>query len=171
MARSYRKDFWDQQPVRVEVWSEKGTIRGVLKPVLDHYAVGFRVMHGFASATAVNDVAEAADARGRPLVALYVGDYDPSGLYMSERDLPQRLAAAHLVIGRSGASTVAELAAIGRPSILVPYPYAADDHQMANARAFEPSECFVSGSEAESASLSKRWSSSRSRRRVWRRWV
>ncbi|MDP1752377.1 MAG: undecaprenyldiphospho-muramoylpentapeptide beta-N-acetylglucosaminyltransferase [Reyranella sp.] len=52
-------------------------------------------------------------------------------------DLPARLAAAHLVIGRSGASTVAELAAIGRPSILVPYPYAADDHQSANARAFE----------------------------------
>ena len=52
-------------------------------------------------------------------------------------DLAQRLASAHLVIGRAGASTVAELAAIGRPSILVPYPYAADDHQMANARAFE----------------------------------
>lgn len=52
-------------------------------------------------------------------------------------DLPQRLAGAHLVIARSGASTVAELAAIGRPSILVPYPYAADDHQTANARAFE----------------------------------
>ena len=52
-------------------------------------------------------------------------------------DLAQRLAAAHLVIGRAGASTVAELATIGRPSILVPYPYAADDHQMANARAFE----------------------------------
>jgi UDP-N-acetylglucosamine--N-acetylmuramyl-(pentapeptide) pyrophosphoryl-undecaprenol N-acetylglucosamine transferase len=52
-------------------------------------------------------------------------------------DLPQRLASAHLVVARSGASTVAELAAIGRPSILVPYPYAADDHQTANARAFE----------------------------------
>ncbi len=52
-------------------------------------------------------------------------------------DLPQRLAAAHLVIARSGASTVAELAALGRPSILVPYPYAADDHQSANARAFQ----------------------------------
>lgn len=52
-------------------------------------------------------------------------------------DLPRRIAAAHLVIGRSGASTVAELATIGRPSILVPYPYAADDHQTANARAFE----------------------------------
>ncbi len=52
-------------------------------------------------------------------------------------DLPQRIAAAHLVIARSGASTVAELAAIGRPSLLIPYPYAADDHQTANARAFE----------------------------------
>lgn len=52
-------------------------------------------------------------------------------------DLPARLAAAHLVIGRSGASTVAELATIGRPSILIPYPHAADDHQSANARAFE----------------------------------
>jgi UDP-N-acetylglucosamine--N-acetylmuramyl-(pentapeptide) pyrophosphoryl-undecaprenol N-acetylglucosamine transferase len=51
-------------------------------------------------------------------------------------DLPQRIAAAHLVIGRAGASTVAELATIGRPSILVPYPFAADDHQTANARAF-----------------------------------
>ncbi|MER8808114.1 hypothetical protein [Mesorhizobium australicum] len=52
VARSYRRDFWNQQPYRVEVWSEKGTVRGVLKPVLDQYAVGFRVMHGFASATA-----------------------------------------------------------------------------------------------------------------------
>ena len=35
------------------VWSEKGTVRGVLQPVLDDYAVGFRVMHGFSSATTV----------------------------------------------------------------------------------------------------------------------
>src|SRR5258707_15649900 len=47
VARSYRRDFWNQQPVRCEVRSEKGTVRGVLGPVLDHYAVGFRVMHGF----------------------------------------------------------------------------------------------------------------------------
>ena len=58
VATSYRRDFWDQQPCRVEIWSEKGTIRGVLKPVLDRYAIGFRVMHGFTSATAVNDVAD-----------------------------------------------------------------------------------------------------------------
>jgi hypothetical protein len=89
VTRGFRLDFWNQQPARVEVWSEKGTIRGVLAPVLDEYAVGFRVMHGFASATTVYDVAQ--DNDGRPLIALYVGDYDPSGMFMSERDLPERL--------------------------------------------------------------------------------
>lgn len=49
-------------------------------------------------------------------------------------DLPARMAAAHLVISRSGAGTVAELAAIGRPSILVPLPHALDQDQAANAR-------------------------------------
>lgn len=49
------------------------------------------------------------------------------------KDLPARIAAAHLVIARSGASTVAELAAIGRPAILVPFPHALDADQAANA--------------------------------------
>jgi UDP-N-acetylglucosamine--N-acetylmuramyl-(pentapeptide) pyrophosphoryl-undecaprenol N-acetylglucosamine transferase len=48
-------------------------------------------------------------------------------------DLPARMAGAHLVISRSGATTVAELAAIGRPSILVPLPGALDQDQLANA--------------------------------------
>lgn len=51
-------------------------------------------------------------------------------------DVPERLARAHLAICRAGASTVAELAAAGRPAYLVPYPHATDDHQLANARAF-----------------------------------
>ncbi len=50
-------------------------------------------------------------------------------------DVPTRMAATDLLISRSGASTVAELLALGRPSLLVPYLYAADDHQTANARA------------------------------------
>jgi hypothetical protein len=87
VRRSYRRDFWAEQPGRVEVWSEKGTVRGVLAPVLEEYGVGFRVMHGFGSATSVHDVAEYSD----DLTALYVGDWDPSGLYMSEQDLPDRL--------------------------------------------------------------------------------
>lgn len=49
------------------------------------------------------------------------------------RDLPSRIAASHLVIARAGASTVAELAAIGRPSILVPLPHALDNDQLRNA--------------------------------------
>jgi hypothetical protein len=88
-SRQYRRNFWTQQPTRCEVWSEKGTVRGVLAPVLNEYGVGFRVMHGFCSATTVHDIAE--DDDGRPLAALYVGDWDPSGLYMSECDLPERL--------------------------------------------------------------------------------
>jgi UDP-N-acetylglucosamine--N-acetylmuramyl-(pentapeptide) pyrophosphoryl-undecaprenol N-acetylglucosamine transferase len=52
-------------------------------------------------------------------------------------DLPARMAASHLVISRSGASTVAELAAIGRPAILVPLPHALDQDQFANAGVLE----------------------------------
>ena len=52
-------------------------------------------------------------------------------------DLPARMAASHLVVSRSGASTVAELAAIGRPAILVPLPHALDQDQFANAGVLE----------------------------------
>jgi UDP-N-acetylglucosamine--N-acetylmuramyl-(pentapeptide) pyrophosphoryl-undecaprenol N-acetylglucosamine transferase len=50
-------------------------------------------------------------------------------------DMPHRLAVADLVVCRAGATTLAELAAAGRPAILVPFPFAADDHQRANAEA------------------------------------
>ncbi|HMI90123.1 MAG TPA: undecaprenyldiphospho-muramoylpentapeptide beta-N-acetylglucosaminyltransferase [Polyangiales bacterium] len=48
-------------------------------------------------------------------------------------DVPASLAAAELVIGRAGASTLSEICAVGRPSLLVPYPFAADNHQLENA--------------------------------------
>ncbi len=86
----YRRDLWQSQPVNVEVWSEKGTVRGVLWPVLAELGVGFRVMHGFSSATCVHDVSNNGND-DRPLVALYVGDRDPSGLCMTEIDLPKRI--------------------------------------------------------------------------------
>lgn len=50
-------------------------------------------------------------------------------------DMPRQFAGADLVVSRSGAGAVAELAAAGRPAILVPFPYAADDHQLRNAEA------------------------------------
>ncbi|HUE79293.1 MAG TPA: undecaprenyldiphospho-muramoylpentapeptide beta-N-acetylglucosaminyltransferase [Sphingomicrobium sp.] len=58
----------------------------------------------------------------------------PAELMTYIEDMPDKLAEAHLVIGRAGASTIAELTAAGRPAILIPYPSATDDHQTANAR-------------------------------------
>ena len=58
----------------------------------------------------------------------------PADLATYLPDLPERLGWSHLVIGRAGASTIAELTVAGRPAILVPYPSAADNHQVANAR-------------------------------------
>jgi len=67
-----------------------------------------------------------ADYRGCGVDADLAGFFD---------DMPARLARAHLVICRAGASTIAELASARRPAILVPFPHATDDHQTANARA------------------------------------
>ena len=58
----------------------------------------------------------------------------PAELMTYIEDMPDKLADAHLVIGRAGASTVAELTAAGRPAILIPFAAATDDHQTANAR-------------------------------------
>jgi UDP-N-acetylglucosamine--N-acetylmuramyl-(pentapeptide) pyrophosphoryl-undecaprenol N-acetylglucosamine transferase len=58
----------------------------------------------------------------------------PAELMTYIEDMPDKLADAHLIIGRAGASTVAELAAAGRPAILIPFAAATDDHQTANAR-------------------------------------
>jgi hypothetical protein len=87
----YRKDYWSMQSRRVEVWSEKGTVRGTLAPVLKKYGVTFRVMHGYGSATSIYSVAQETLGSDKPLTVLYVGDWDPSGLQMSEVDLPDRL--------------------------------------------------------------------------------
>jgi UDP-N-acetylglucosamine--N-acetylmuramyl-(pentapeptide) pyrophosphoryl-undecaprenol N-acetylglucosamine transferase len=58
----------------------------------------------------------------------------PAELMTYIEDMPDKVADAHLVIGRAGASTIAELTAAGRPAILIPFPAATDDHQTVNAR-------------------------------------
>lgn len=58
----------------------------------------------------------------------------PAELGTYFEDMATRMADAHLFIGRAGASTVAELTAVGRPAILIPLPIATDDHQAANTR-------------------------------------
>ncbi len=66
--------------------------------------------------------------------ARYAGHGIPVELATYFEDMAERLADVHLFIGRAGASTIAELTAVGRPAILVPLPIATDDHQAANTR-------------------------------------
>ena len=66
--------------------------------------------------------------------ARYAGHEIPAELGTYFEDMAARLADSHLFVGRAGASTVAELTAVGRPAILVPLPIATDDHQAANTR-------------------------------------
>jgi len=66
--------------------------------------------------------------------ARYAGHDIPAELGTYFEDMAERLADAHLFVGRAGASTIAELTAVGRPAILIPLPIATDDHQAANCR-------------------------------------
>jgi len=69
------------------------------------------------------------------VAAAYAAAGVPARVVTFERDMPSRYAESDVAVCRSGALTVAELAMAGLPALLVPYPYAADDHQAANARA------------------------------------
>lgn len=72
-------------------------------------------------------------------------------------DLPARMAASHLVVARSGASTIAELGVVGRPAILVPLPGAIDNDQLNNARSFEAAGAgfLMQQKDADSTAFSK----------------
>jgi len=75
------------------------------------------------------DLARVRDAYAGLKIAAEVAAFFP--------DLPARIAQSHLIVSRSGASTVAELGAIGRPAVLVPLPHALDQDQFANAGVLE----------------------------------
>ncbi|MEO7032370.1 MAG: undecaprenyldiphospho-muramoylpentapeptide beta-N-acetylglucosaminyltransferase [Polyangiaceae bacterium] len=66
-------------------------------------------------------------------------------------DMPAALAAADLVIGRSGASAVSEICAVGRPSVLIPYPHASGDHQRINAQSLVSAQAALCLSFAEAS--------------------
>jgi len=68
----YRKDYWEMQPVRVEVWSEKETIAGVVEPVLQKWAVDFKNFRGFNSTTNIYDEARRTLNEEKTLVAIYL---------------------------------------------------------------------------------------------------
>ena len=109
------------------------------------------VLGGSQGATALNEVVPQAIARmpeaARPEVTHQAGaahveavrqNYDrvgvPAAVVAFVDDVAARYAAADVMICRAGASTIAELAAAGVPAVLIPFPYAVDDHQLHNAR-------------------------------------
>lgn len=87
-VNGYRKNYWVMQPNWVEVWSEKGTIRGTLAPVLRKYGVTFRVMHGYGSATALHGIAEETADNDKALTVLYVGDWGRAGCKCPKSTFP-----------------------------------------------------------------------------------
>jgi hypothetical protein len=91
VADSYRKDSWQSQPYHISVWSEKSTMAGVLRPITREFGVAFSAVHGFNSASLMRKVAKMSARDRRDVIILYVGDWDPSGMFMSEVDLPGRL--------------------------------------------------------------------------------
>ena len=91
VVSQYRSNFWQHQDSWIKVFSEKGTIVGIVQPVLGEFAVNYKILHGFGSATSLHDVAAESLTGERYLEILYIGDFDPSGMHMSEVDLPDRI--------------------------------------------------------------------------------
>jgi UDP-N-acetylglucosamine--N-acetylmuramyl-(pentapeptide) pyrophosphoryl-undecaprenol N-acetylglucosamine transferase len=97
----------------------------IVPPAIERLAPHLRARLAIVQQAREEDLARVTETYARAKVTAEVASFFT--------DLPARIAASHLVVARSGASTVAELAAIGRPAILVPLPHALDQDQAANA--------------------------------------
>ncbi|MGP6086587.1 undecaprenyldiphospho-muramoylpentapeptide beta-N-acetylglucosaminyltransferase [Antarctobacter jejuensis] len=137
-------------PVRQAVWDRAGA--GYIAP--GPYPMSILVIGGSQGARALSDVVPPAiaalplDMVGNLRVSHQAREEDVERVatYYAEHgldadvqpffhDVPARMSEAQLVISRAGASSVADIAVIGRPSILIPYPHATGDHQTVNAQA------------------------------------
>jgi hypothetical protein len=85
-AGSYRRDYWADSPVRVEVWLEKDALTGVLRPtVIDECGLNLYVTRGFASVSYLQEAAEEIEHDGRPTYVYVLTDFDPSGISIAEK--------------------------------------------------------------------------------------
>ena len=147
------KVIWTGNPVRAEVAAlanstyDVPTEDGPIKLLITGGSQGARVLSEILPTALVNlpegirrRLVVTQQARDEDIHAVRK-TYDGSGIDVTLAsfidDIPERLRDCHLVIARSGASTVAELTAAGRPGLLVPLPHAIDDHQRFNAQQVE----------------------------------
>lgn len=140
-------EVWNSVPIRASLRMLPPRDQAMARLGLDPTRRTIVSMGGSQGARSINDaVTEVVGSRALPpdwqLLALTgTGEYDrvrralPNALPYVE-DMADVYAAADLVIARAGASTLGELAALGKPSILIPYPYAAEAHQASNAARF-----------------------------------
>ncbi len=104
---------------------------------LEHFAASLQIVHQTGSADLEWVSARHAEAGVRSHVAAFMDN------------MADAYAAAELIVSRAGATTLAEIAAVGRASILVPYPHAADNHQYLNAKVFEETGAAILVPDAE----------------------
>jgi hypothetical protein len=93
VKRSYRRDNWQTQPNYCEVWSEKATVLGSLRPITEEYGVMLRACRGFGSTGMETQVGNLFEGIDKPITIYYAGDHDPSG-HDIERDIHRRAQAA-----------------------------------------------------------------------------
>jgi hypothetical protein len=83
---SYRRDLWQDQPAYCEVWSEKATVLGSLRPVTQKLGVMLRACRGFGSTGMEGQIGSLFESIQKPIHIFYLGDHDPSG-HDIERDI------------------------------------------------------------------------------------
>jgi hypothetical protein len=103
-AGLYRKDYWANSEVNVEVWLEKDALKGVLMPAVVHECgLGLHVTRGFASVTYLQEAAEDIERDGRPTYVYVLTDFDPSGVVIAEKveeELMKRAPFSDIIVER-----------------------------------------------------------------------
>jgi hypothetical protein len=89
VSSSYRRDNWQTQLTHVELWCEKSTVLGSVRPIVQKWGVTTRVCHGYASCGQEMDVGSLFEGIRKEIIVLYLDDHDPSGVQMEE-DVHQR---------------------------------------------------------------------------------
>ena len=93
VRESYRRDFWQNQSHYVELWGEKGTVLGALRPIAREWGLMLRVCRGFGSAAMEDQIGRLFENIYKPITVFYVGDHDASGVLI-EQDMHRRVQTA-----------------------------------------------------------------------------
>lgn len=93
VRESYRRDSWQDQPYHCELWGEKATVLGSMRPIMQKYGITLRVCRGFGSAGMEDQVGRLFEGIEKPIVVFYIGDHDASGDLIGE-DMHDRVETA-----------------------------------------------------------------------------